>query len=121
MCNAAPVLENHTHKLLWGFDVQMDHLISARRPDLLIINKEKRICQIVGLAVQADHRIKLKEYEKKDIYFNLARELKKKKQQQLSNMKLAITPIGICAFDTVTKGLIKGLEDLKVCGRVETI
>ena len=24
-------------KLLWDFDVQMNHLISARRPDLLII------------------------------------------------------------------------------------
>ena len=33
------VLENDTHKLLWDFDVHTDHLISARRPDLIIINK----------------------------------------------------------------------------------
>ena len=43
-----------------------DPLISARRPDLIIINKEKRICKIVDFAVPADHRIKLKECEKKD-------------------------------------------------------
>ena len=41
-------LENDTHKLLWDFDVQTDHLISARRPNLILINKKKGICKIVG-------------------------------------------------------------------------
>ena len=36
-------------------------------------------------------------------------------------MKLTIMPIVIGAFGTVTKGLLKGLEDLEVGGRVETI
>ena len=43
--NPAPVFENDTHKLLWDFDVQTDHLISARRPDLIIINKTKENLQ----------------------------------------------------------------------------
>ena len=30
-------------------------------------------------------------------------------------------PIGIGAFGTITKGLLKGLEDLEVGGQVETI
>ena len=55
MVNPAPVLENDTHKL-WDFDIPMDHLISARRPDLIIINKKERTCKIVDLAVPADHR-----------------------------------------------------------------
>ena len=114
MHNPAPVLENETHKLLWDFDIQTDHLISARRPDLIIINKKKKICQIVDFAVPADHRIKLKECEKRDKY--LARELKK-----LWNMKVTIIPILIGTFGTVTKGLFKGLEDLEVGGRAETI
>ena len=42
MHNPAPVLENNTHKLLWDFDIHTDHLISARRPDLIIINKKKK-------------------------------------------------------------------------------
>ena len=29
MHNLEPVLENDTHKLLWDFDIQTDHLISA--------------------------------------------------------------------------------------------
>ena len=106
-----------THKLLWDFDIHTDHQISARRPDLIIINKKKkRICKIVDFAVPVDHRIKMKECEKRGKYLDLARELKK-----LWNMKVTIVTIVIGAFGTVTKGLLKGLEDLEVGGRVETI
>ena len=116
MHNPAPVLENYTHKLLWDFDIHTDHLIPARRPDLIIIKKKKRICKIVDFAVPAGHRIKLKECEKKDKYLDLARELKKR-----WNMRVRIVPIVIAALGTITKGLLKGLEDLEVGGRVETI
>ena len=76
MHNPAPVLENNTHKLLWDFDLHTDRLISARRPDLIIINRKMRTCKIVDYAVPADHRVKLKENEKKDKYLDFARELK---------------------------------------------
>ena len=69
--NPAPVLENDTHKLLW--DIQTDHLTPARRPDLIIINKKKTICKIVDFAVSADHRINLKECEKRDKYLDIVR------------------------------------------------
>ena len=78
--------------------------------------KKKRICKIVDFALPADHRINLKECEKRDKYLDLARELKK-----LWNMKVTIIRIAIGAIGTVTKGLSKGLEDLEVGGRVETI
>ena len=69
-----------------------------------------------GSAVPADHRINLKESEKKDKYLDLARELK-----NLWNMKVTIVSIVIGALGTVTKGLLNGLEDLEIGGRVETI
>ena len=58
----------------------------------------------------------MKESEKKDTYRDLARELKK-----LWNMKVTIVPIMISALGIITKGLLKGLEDLEVGGRVENI
>ena len=68
----------HTQKLQWDFDIQTNHLISARRPDLIVVNnKKKRTCKIVDFAVPADHRIKLKEIEKLENYLDLAKELKK--------------------------------------------
>ena len=109
----ALVLENDSHKLLWDFNIQTDHLIPANKKKK---KKKKRICKIVDFAVPADHRINLKESEKKDKYLDLARELKK-----LWNMKVTIVPIVIGALGTVTKGLLKGLEDLEVGGWVESI
>ena len=97
MHNPAPVLENDSHKLIWDFNIQKDHLILARRTDLIIIKKKKRFCKIVDFAVPADHRIILKENEKKDNYLDLGRELKKP-----SNMKVTIMPIVIGALGTVT-------------------
>ena len=97
--NPAPLLENATHKLLRDFNIQTDHLIPARGPDLIIVNrKKKRTCQSIDFAVLADHRIKLKEREKKDKYLHFARELKK-----MWNMQVTIIPIVIGAFGTVTK------------------
>ena len=120
-CFSIFVCLTNTQKLLWDFDIHTDHLISARRPGLIINNnnnkkKKKRSCKIVDFPVPADHRIKLKECEKKGKYLDLARELKK-----LWNMQVTIIPIVIGAFETVTKGLQKGLKDLEVGGRVETI
>ena len=42
MHNPAPVIENATHKLLWDFNIQTDHLIPARRPGLIIIKKKRK-------------------------------------------------------------------------------
>ena len=99
--NPVSVLENAAHKLQWDFYIQTDHLISASRPGLIIINKK-----IVEFVLPADHRIKLKESD-------LAWELK-----NLWNMKVTIIPIVI---GTDTKGLLKGLADLKIKGQVKNI
>ena len=58
--------QNDIYKLQWDFDIQIDQQISARRPDLIVINKKERTCQIVDFVVLSDHRVKLKESEKKN-------------------------------------------------------
>ena len=104
MHNLAPVLENNTPNL--GQKTKPTNNQQKKKK-----KKKKRTCKIVDFADPADHRIKLKEYEKRDKYLDLDRELKK-----LWNMQVTIIPIVISAFGTVTKGLLKGLEDLKVGG-----
>ena len=78
--------------------------------------KDKIQTEYLWRDVQADHRIKLKEREKKDEYLNFVRGLKK-----LWNMKVTIIPMVIGALSTITKGLLKHLEYLEVGGWVETI
>ena len=77
MHNSESVLENEAHKLLKYFNIQTDHLISARLPDPIKTNKKEKTCRFVDFAVPADPRIELKECEKRDKYRDLARELKK--------------------------------------------
>ena len=60
-------------------------------------NQQKKITfKIMNFAVMPEHKIKLKESEKKDKYLDPARELKK-----LWNMKVTIIPIVIGAIGTV--------------------
>ena len=88
--------------------------ISARRPDLIIINKKKKE-NLKNCRLCCPGRPRNKTERMWTEYHDLARELKK-----LWNMKVTIIPIVIGAFGTVTKELLKGLEDLEVGGRVET-
>ena len=55
------VLENEEYKILWGFSMQTDHVIEARRPDLVLVDKKERICKIIDFAVPGDRRIEEKE------------------------------------------------------------
>ena len=33
-------LENEDYKILWDFSIQTDHVIEARRPDLVVVDKK---------------------------------------------------------------------------------
>ena len=70
----------------------------------------------MDFAVPAGHWVKLKESEKRDKYLDIARELKKR-----WNTKVVLIPIVIVVLSTVTKGLVQGLEDFEIRGRMETI
>ena len=84
-----------------GFDIQIDHQILTRWPDLVIVNQKKknRTYRIMDFAILAHHRVKLKESEKRDKYLNLARELKK-----LWNMKVMVIPVVMGMLWTILKG-----------------
>ena len=117
MHNPAPIPENDTHKFLWNFDIQTDQLISTRRPDLIIINKKKkenrqncRLC-CPGWQQNKTERMWKERYVPRPC----------SRIEKLCNRKVTIIPIVIGTFGTVSKGLLKGLEDLQVGGRAKTI
>lgn len=41
------VIESDKVKILWDFSIQTDHVIEHRRPDLVVLDKEKKHCQIM--------------------------------------------------------------------------
>ena len=48
-------------KILWYLGIRMDHLFSARRPDLVNINtnKTQKTCRLLDFGVSANHRVKI--------------------------------------------------------------
>ena len=69
------LLENEIYIIFWDFEIKIDHLISTRKPYIVLINK-KRTCKLLDFAVQVNNRGKnKKESEKIDKYLDLAREL----------------------------------------------
>ena len=64
------VQENKSNKILWDFEIQTDHIITGRRPDLVVITKKKKKKkgrkQKENFIVPADHRVKIKEKKKTD-------------------------------------------------------
>ena len=104
-------------KILWDFEIHMDLLISARRPEEVIVTKnkkKKRTYQIVDLTVRADYRVKLKGSEKKDKYLVRAREQKKTMEHESD----ADTNRNWCAcynHDRIDNGT-RGLENKSTSG-----
>ena len=89
--------------------------ITYLQPDLVSVNKKMRTSQIVDFAVPVDHKVKNK--ENRDKYQDLAREVKKK----LWNIKVKVIPIVIEALGRISGGLVQGLEDVEIRGRVGNI
>ena len=42
MVDAQTRIENKTHKIFWDFKIRTDHLLLAKRPDIVLINNKKK-------------------------------------------------------------------------------
>ena len=69
--------ENETHQILGDVEIQMNHTILVRKPDLVLIKKKEGLVILWVLLFQLTIEWKWKKAKKIDKYFNLARELKK--------------------------------------------
>ena len=103
------VMENEKCKILWDFTIQTDRMIGARRPDITIVNKETRGCQLIDIACPGDNKVAEKEDEKIDKYRDLAREVSK-----LWNVKVAIIPVVIGALGTVPTMLESRIKEIGI-------
>ena len=104
MHNPKSLQGSEMHQLLWDIKIQTNHLILARRPDLVMVNKKENLL----------NSEKLKECDK---YLELARELKK----QQWNMTVTELPVVIGTLETIPTRLGKGLIDMEIRGNIDTI
>ena len=73
---------------MWDFSIQTDHVIEARRPDLVVVDKKERSCKIIDFAFPGDSRIEDKEKDKMEKYQDMGREL-----QKIWNVRVNIIPL----------------------------
>ena len=92
------VLENKDYKILWDFRIQTDHVIEARRSDLIVVDKKERSCKIIDFAVPGDNKIEEKEKDKIEKYQALGREL-----QKIWNVKVKIIPLVVGSLGAIPK------------------
>ena len=102
------VLENEDYKILWNFSIQTDHVIAARRPDLVVVDKESS-CKIIDFAVPGDSRIEEKEKDKIEKYQDLGREL-----QKIWNVKVKIIPLVVDCLGAIPKQFGNRLKQIGI-------
>ena len=110
------VIENDHVKLLWDFNIQTSTYIQARRPDVVAVDREKKTCNIIDIAVPVDTGIVEKEKEKVEKYQDLRREV-----ARLWNVKAKVVPIVVGALGAVTPNLSKHLDAIGVTTRIELL
>ena len=92
------MLENEKCKILCDFAIQTDEEIEHRRPDIVVIDKEKREFKIIDIAVLGDQNIKVKELEKITKYQDLRLQV-----QKLWNVKASVIPVVVGALGTASE------------------
>ena len=57
-------MEDGDVKVLWDMNIQCDNVIEARRSDLILVDRKKKSCVIIDIAVPGNCRIHETEMEK---------------------------------------------------------
>ena len=68
---------NNECKVLWDFTVQTDHEIYGRRPDVIVVQKDKNLFQVTDFACPDDERVNTRELKQIENNQNFVRELRK--------------------------------------------
>ena len=110
------VLENEDYKILWYFSIQTDHVVEARRPDLVVVDKKERSCKIIDFEVPGDNRIAEKEKDKTEKYQDLEREL-----QKIWNVKVKIIPLVVGSLGAIPKQFGNRLKQIGITVRTKQV
>ena len=102
------VVDNKNFKFLWDFTIPCDHMIEARRPDIVVVDKLKKGTMIMDVAIQGDTKVcdterRTKKVEKHSL-------LKDEIARLWQMKKVIVIPIAVGALGTITKKFEKALE-----------
>ena len=100
------VVGNEEVKILWDAMIQRDRGVKARKPDIVVVNKNERSRAIIDIAIPGDIRVSEKEKEKIEIYQELKREIKK----MWNFRSIKVIPVVVGAIGSTSKEQKKCIE-----------
>ena len=110
-------IENANYKILWDVMIQNDKEIEARRPDIVVVDKQRREVKIIDVAIPGDVRACEKELEKIDKYKPLKDEIARLWEMQ----KVTIIPIVVGALGAITNRSGKFMQEIGIDIRIEHV
>ena len=102
-------MENEDYKLLYGFNIRTDKKISARRPDIVVVDKNKIRTTLIDVACTWDKNVEDKEIEKVNKYQDLKIEL-----QRIWETSVTVVPEVLGVLGATSNNLNKYLLKLKI-------
>ena len=108
-------VENDYVKILWDFVIQCDREVIARKPDIVLVNKQTKETKVIDIAVPGDVRVVEKEREKIDKYRPLRDEIARIWKMK----KVEVIPIIIGALDTVSKNFEQHVKETGIKMNIE--
>ena len=103
-------MENEKCKILWDMTIQCDHVIEARRSDIVAVEKENNKATIMDIASPWDHSVYEKEGKEIEKYQDLKREI-----GRLWGIRhLEVVSVAVGALGVVSNRLDAWLEKLGV-------
>ena len=100
---------NEDVTIYWNKIIETDRKIKSNRPDIVVFENKIKKWTLIDIAIPMDHRVVLKEQEKREIYSDLAAELRRS-----YIARTEIIPIIVGSMGTIPKGLSESFENLGI-------
>jgi hypothetical protein len=101
------VVENNSVKILWDFNIYTDKIITARRPDIVVINKTLKTGLIIDINCPNDRNACRNEKGKIIKYTDLKIEL-----ERIWNIHFDVVPIVIGCLGAIPRSLTKFIKKI---------
>ena len=100
------VREKHI-TILWDMPIQRDREIKAKRPDIVINNKQEKLCLLIDMSISTEKNTSVKVTENFSKYKDLEKEV-----EWMWGMKATTIPIVIGALALIKKGLGRYIQQI---------
>ena len=104
-----PIWTNDHLEIWWDIHIKTVPTVKHNKPDIVVWDKDNKICNIVDICVPLDENVHAQEKTKNDIYVQLAVALKR----MYPDYQYKIVPIVLGATGLITTSLVKNMKELK--------